>query len=134
MFDTAFEFIQEYRKQREKALNNEERAKWFTAPVASMDELMQKFDSATENDEWEKEYLQPHPDLMKMQSARLKVHWLASTRQDLRGRYVLGGDGVPLAARTSVDHDRHNFSFLKAARYVCQEFKKYLAELKKGSG
>lgn len=138
MFDDVIQYMDTYRINREKSLNNEQRSRWFTSDVDNMQVLMTKLSTDTENDEWETEYLKNvtptgGSDLMKMQSARLKVHFIASLRQDIRNQYMVGGDGLPLVARTSLDLDRYNFAFLKYARHVCSRISRYVKELAKGA-
>ena len=130
MFDDARNYMKEYRENRHKALSNMQRSKWFCTPAGDMTALLAKFDSDAENAAWEGLYKGTSPNLMRMEAWRLKVHFLASTRQDIRTQFVVGEDNVP---RTALDHDRHNYSTQKASLALADIFQRYIEALSKGA-
>jgi hypothetical protein len=84
-WDDATEYMKKYREDREDALDNKRRQPWFATEVATMDELLSdKFDSDTENGDWESEDAQEYPDELKLQAHRIKVLFLARGRRDIK--------------------------------------------------
>ena len=109
-WEDATSFLEEYREEREKALNNEEHMKWSTHNVSSLGELVEKFNSDAENSEWQGLYAEPYPDVCKMLAVRTKINFLAGCRRDARIQFACrGGDRM----RVWLDHCR--FEYMRLA-------------------
>jgi hypothetical protein len=125
------EFLDNYRENRPKALNNEERAKWSTEPLENIAELIDyTFDSTQENDDWESLYAERTANLLKLESVRLKVAFLAGCRRDLR---ILFGAGSGHRIRVPLDHDRFEYMRLNFHR-LCTEGLKQVVDTKDEQG
>lgn len=113
MFSKAIEYLGTYRKSRVKALNNEEVQRWSTSEVSSMQALLDKFDSASENLDWQKLYDDPKKTTVtKRQAVQLKIDFLAGCRRDLRMLFTASASNI----RTAVDWDRYEYMMLSYHR------------------
>jgi len=127
-FDDAIDFLTTYRKERAKALNNEQRMSWATSDVSNLDEIMELFNSDEENLDWEALYNAPKTDILKMQAARLKIAFLAGCRRDMRTQFVAGKDRV----RGIIDQDRYEFMRLSFYRQKLELLKQIIYTKAKG--
>lgn len=105
-WDDAMQYMDDYRKKREKGLDNTEGLRWFTAEANSISYLLDTvFERETENSDWESEY-QDEGEILKMQANALKVSLMAGMVRDLRTQYAAGKDHKP---RVAADHDRTEY-------------------------
>jgi hypothetical protein len=130
MFDAAFQYIKDYRKDQELVMTNMKRSSWFAYDVDKLPELVDKvFESSVENDKWEAEYQSGKPDRMKLQVWRWMVHFQTTFRQDVREQFAVEDESSP---KTPADLTRHNYAFIKGASMVYELFKQKLDAMKKG--
>ena len=105
-WEAAMDYMNEYRKKRGPALNNEEPLRWFTAEVDSLSQLIDdKFGRDEENSKWEKEY-DKKGKILKLQANALKVSMMSGMCRDLRTMYAASENN---RGRSSVDHDRSEY-------------------------
>lgn len=105
MLSDAIEFFAKYRENRQEALNNKRRMRWFTSDVPRLSDLFtDKFSSAAENSEWEMQVARKDAVYEQQQGVRIAIAFLAGCRHDLRSQFAVGTDHGP---KTGIDFDRH---------------------------
>lgn len=111
----AMKFLNTYRTERSKALNNEQVMGWSTSPLASVKELVDVFDSTAANDAWTTEFDKIKkgdnpPGANKVAGLRVAVNFLAGCRRDVRIQYAAGDE-----SRVRVGHDYNRFEYSRLA-------------------
>lgn len=115
MFDAAITYIRKYRQQREEALVNKKRQRWFTGDTTDLAKLLgDTFGSETENSDWESLTATPTGDFKRLQAVRLKIAFLSGWRHDLRSQFAVGKEHD---SKTVLDFDRHAINDIRAAQY-----------------
>jgi hypothetical protein len=105
-WESSMSYMETYRRDRGKGLNNEEPLRWFMSEAFTMSDLIDDvFSRQTENDAWETEY-QNKGSSLKLQADSLKVSMMAGTVRDLRILFAAGKENRP---KTAADHDRIEF-------------------------
>jgi len=117
-WDAAKEHEDQYREDRWKALNNEQKAKWFTTPLGSVSELFADYvsdgwtlaglyDRQWENSAWREEYdKNREADIKKLQGWRIRLASLCSRTRDLRSQFAAWSDH---RVRVPLDWDRFEY-------------------------
>lgn len=109
-WEDALDYLDKYREEHAKALDNEQRAKWSTHEVDDLAELVEKFNSDAENAEWEEMHDKPLEENEKIAAVRLKVHFLAGSRRDIRTQFAASADD-----RVRTDLDQRRFEYMRLA-------------------
>jgi len=119
-FKTAVKFLDAYRTNRMKALNNEVVMGWSTQPVADLQAMVDVFDSEEVNEAWTVQYNAltgeggaGTPSLM--QGLRLEINFLGGCRRDVRMQYAAGPTS---RTRVGADYNRFEYSRLAYGNYV----------------
>jgi len=112
-WDDSKEYLKTYRKERVKELNNKQKGRWSTHEVDSLKTLVDKFSSTAENSAWQVLYSAPKAQFVKLEAARLKIHFLAGCRRDIRQQFACGTDSRPRAAL-----DWGRFEFMRLAYHA----------------
>lgn len=109
-WDDARQHEKQYREKRWKALNNEQKQEWFTTPVSSLSELIDKYKRDDENEQWKKEYIKKHKaDIKKLTNWRIRIASLCSSTRDIRTQFAARSER---RARSALDWDRFEFQRL----------------------
>jgi len=125
MFEEATDYLEAYRTDKLKALNNEQRAKWFCGSRPSMDAVYACFETAKDNDKWSALYAEPKTRNALLWATRLKVNFVASLRQDMREQYM-SADSDTI---TQADFPRYNYAFLNSVGVTCAKLVKRIVGL-----
>lgn len=132
-FNTAVQFLSEYRKDRIKALNNETRQSWSTSQLEDLDSLASDiFSSNEENDAWTalfNESKSKPVNTNSLEGLQLKIAFLAGCRRDMGIMFMAGKS--PRRLRMPLDHDRFERSRLSFNRYKMDKMKELFDELSK---
>jgi hypothetical protein len=114
-WDAAKSHMDDYRKKRVQALNNEIKQKWFTTPLGSVSELFtDKFNRDDENNAWRSEYTgdrgrsdaDRYGDVKKLQNWRIRIASMCSSARDLRSQFAAWRDH---RVRVPLDWDRFEY-------------------------
>lgn len=131
-FKTAVKFLVDYRKERAKALNNEQVMGWSTSPVKDLEEMVKTFDSTKENSDWRKLFNNMRsaqlPPSGQMQQLRASINFLAGCRRDVRIMFAAGDSDRP---RVDADYDRYEYSRLAIFNYILDLADKVMDSLTK---
>lgn len=105
------EFLDKYRDDRARSLNNEQRCKWSTHEVDTLQDMVDKFTTEEENANWEAMYVKEKEDALKLMGIRLKIDYLAGCRRDVRMQFACGNT----RPRTALDSSR--FEYMRLSFY-----------------
>ena len=113
-FIKAYDYVKAYGEQKEQALDNQTRMRWFAtaAPDSRLQLLVSDtFNSSEENTAWKKLYVTPAAgaDAIQLQGAHQKVAALAGARRDVRIQFAAG-----TASRTRVPLDYDRFTLVRS--------------------
>ena len=129
----ALTFLKDYRLARSKALNNEERMKWFTEPLEKLDDLFDDekgiFSTKESNDAWETLKNTKTADTLKLRELQTEVAFLAGCYRDLRMLFAVGENNEP---RTELDYDRFEYMRVAFNQHKMELLQKILTSQKKG--
>ena len=118
----AKEYLDEYRTEMGKALDNTRRQRWFTSASDSYAYMMEVFSRQSENAGWLDEY-NADGDFAKLTANRQRVAFLASCARDARRQFAAGSDD---RARTAADIDRFQVMRLNHSIKVLDVFDQLL--------
>lgn len=107
MFQGVVKYLEDYRKHRVLALSNLERGRWFSYGADSMKDLVDStFESEGENAKLAALMKSKTPvPFPRLQSARIKIAFIAGFRHDMRVQFAVGEDNEE---KTAIDLMRHS--------------------------
>ena len=132
-FNTAIKFLDTYRRNRFRALNNETRQEWSTTPVTELDKLSSDiFNSKDENSKWAALFGKSKTTSISVESMSalaLQIAFLAGCRRDIGAMDMAGA--APRRVRTSLDHDRYELTHLLYSSDKTNKLQEYLEKMAK---
>ena len=127
-FEKACDYLTEYQKTKQAAMNNEKRSKWFLYPLKKLTDIKDDiFERGTERTDWSKDYQSPTSTLPRLALLEMKVTVLAGWYKDIRMIFTCGPDN---RVRTPVDFDRATYMHSVAAELSVSHLKNMLVKVK----
>lgn len=116
MYDTVFNYLDDYRAVKAAALQNQRRARWFVSAVATLPDLFDTvFNTTDDNKAWTALYDLEAQPIAKLSAALLRIHHVAGCRHDLREQFAVDTAHEP---KGHLDFDRHTIMTEASAQFA----------------